>query len=114
MCRQIIEFERLDVRQRMGVFEPGHGRNGCARANVDEHAVTDQHLRSAVVQLHFQGLRAHELPGAHDQLGTAVLVIPQIRGDLVVDHLALPVTDLRHVDRDMPGVHAVICAAAHQ
>jgi hypothetical protein len=114
VCRQIIEFEGLDVRQRTGVSEPGHGRNGCARANVDEHTVTDQHLRSVVVQLHFQGLQAHELPGAHDQLGTAVLVVPQIRGDLVVDHRALPVPDLRYVDRDTPGGHAVICAAAHE
>src|SRR5262249_44381915 len=53
-------------------------------------------------------------PGAHDQLGTAVLVVPQIHGDLVVDRLALPVTDLRHVDRDTPGIRAVIRAAAHQ
>ncbi len=114
MRRQIVELERLDVRERTSGLEPRHARNGRVRADVDEHAVADQEPRAAVVQLDLERLRGHEPAGAHDQLGAARLVVVQMRGDLVVDHAALPAANRRHVDLDSPRLRAVLGAVANQ
>src|SRR5262245_3984721 len=37
-----------------------------------------------------------------------------MRGDLMVDHLALAITHSRHVDGDTPGLRAVLGAVAHE
>src|SRR5881396_3052528 len=46
------------------------------------------------------------MPRPHDQLGTAVLVVPQVRGNLAVDHVALALANLHHVDRHATGLRA--------
>ena len=66
------------------------------------------------VQLDLERLRGHEPAGAHDQLGAARLVVVQMRGDLVVDHAALPAANRRHVDLDSPRLRAVLGAVANQ
>jgi hypothetical protein len=100
MRRQIIELQRLDVREGSGGLEPGYARNRRVRADVDEHPVADQHPHVAAVQLDLERLRGHEPARAHDELGAARLIVLQVRGDLVVDHATLAIADGRHVDRN--------------
>src|SRR5262245_66340000 len=113
MRRQIVELQRLDVREGPGALEPGHTRNGRVRADVDEHAVACQYPRAAVVQLDLERLRGHESAGAHDQLCTTRLEVAQMRGNVLVDHSPLTVTNHRHVDRDPTRLDAVLDAMAH-
>ena len=54
MRRQIIEFERLDMRQRPGRLEAGNVRNCRMRAQVEENPLAGEHARAAVVEVHFE------------------------------------------------------------
>src|SRR5439155_3205521 len=49
-------------------------------ADIEEDLVGRQHARPAVVEAHLERFRRHEMPRPHDQLGAAVLVVPQVRG----------------------------------
>jgi len=75
-------------------------------ADVEEDLVGCQHARPAVVEAHLERFRRHEMPRPHDQLGAAVLVVPQVRGNLAVDHVALALANLHHVDRHATGLRA--------
>src|SRR5262245_60938560 len=114
MRRQIVELERLDVRERAGGLEAWHRRNRRVCADVDEHPIADQHARAAIVEAHLQRLRGHEPARTHDELHAALGVIPKMRGDLRMDHLALALTYRHHVDCDASRLRAVLGAAAHQ
>jgi len=84
------------------------------RADVDENALPGQHARGPVTEMHFQGLRRHKAPVAHDQLGTGRLVIVQVRLDLALDHVTLALEDGRHVGCDGTGHHAELRAVTRQ
>src|SRR5262249_14342956 len=114
MRRQIIELERLDVRERAGGLEPGHARNGRVRADVDEHPVADQHARVSVVQLDLERLRGHEPARAHDELGAARLIVLQVRVDLVVGHATLDIAHGPNVARNRPRLRADLGTMTHE
>src|SRR5262249_37334374 len=114
MRRQVIELQRLDVRERAHRLEARNARNGGVRADVDEPVVTGHASRPAVVHLHLERPRGYEAARAHDQLGAALLVVAQVRGDQSVDHVALASAHRRHVDRDGTGHRAEVCGVAHQ
>src|SRR5262245_2025183 len=59
-----------------------------------------------------EGPGSAEAPGSHDQLGAAVLVGTQVRLDLPVDHVALALANLHHVDRDAIGRRAELRSVA--
>jgi hypothetical protein len=40
------------------------------------------------------------MSGPHDQFGAAGLVVLQVHGDQAFDHIALPLSDFGHIDRD--------------
>ena len=63
MRRQVVELQRLDMRERPGRLEAGNVRDGRVRSDVEEDLLAGQHARAAVVQAHLERLRRHEAPG---------------------------------------------------
>jgi hypothetical protein len=114
MPGQIIELERLDMCERPGCFEAGNIGDRRARPDIDEDLVADEHAGAAVVQAHFDGLRRHETPGAHDQFRAARLVVLYVLGNLGFNHVALALANHRHVDRGGPGLDAVRSGMPHE
>jgi hypothetical protein len=108
---QPVEFERLDVGERLGAREAGGGRDRRARPHVKENPLARQHARAAVAQTYLERFRRHEPPIPHDQLGAALPVQVQVQSDQPLDHLALPLAHLCHVNRDGP-VTIPNCAAS--
>ena len=70
------------------------------RSEVEENLVARQRPRAAIIQPHLKGFRGHEAAGPHDQFGAACLVVPQMQGNLGVNHVALALANFRHVRRD--------------
>src|SRR5262245_23332248 len=64
--------------------------------------------------MYLECFRSDETPAPHDQLGAAVLVGAQVRVDLPVDHVALALPNLHHVDRDAISRHPELRAAARE
>src|SRR4029453_2131371 len=77
MLGQPVELEQLDVRERSGIRQAGNRWNRGMRPEVEEHALPFQHSCATLVQTHLQRLRSDESRRAHDQLGTARLVVFQ-------------------------------------
>src|SRR5262245_29215979 len=96
----VVEFQRFDAGERAGGFQAGHVGHRAVGTDVDEDLVALEDTRPAVVQAHLECFRTHETARPHDQLGAAVLVGVQMRVDLSVDHVALALANLHHVDRD--------------
>ena len=88
------------LRERPGVREAGDWRDRRTRPHVEENPLARQHARAAVAQTHLQRFRRHEPPVPHDQLGAALLVQVQVQSDQPLDHLALALAHLGHVNRD--------------
>ena len=84
--------------------ETRDGRDGRVRAEVEEQLLGGQPPRPAVVQRHLDRLRRDETGGSHDQLRAAGLVAVEVKGDQTVDHVALALEHLLHVDRDRTGL----------
>src|SRR5262249_22879442 len=97
MLGHAIELEKLDIRQRPGVRQPRDRRNGCVGPEVEEDPVASENARPTAIQSNLHGPRCDETSRAHDQFGTARLVVVQVRGDLGFDHLALPLQYASHV-----------------
>ena len=100
MLRQIVELQRLDMRERLGRLQTGNVRKGRMRSDIEKDLVGREHARSSVIQDHFERFRRYETPVAHDQFGTARFVILQVLGNLPLNHLALAPANRRHVDGD--------------
>ena len=100
MRRQNVELERFDMGERLGGLEARNVGNGGVRSHIQEHLRADQRARSAVIEAHFDCLRRDETPVAHDQFGAACLVVAQMRVNERLHHVALALTNLRHVDLD--------------
>ena len=94
---QSIEFERLDVGERLCRRKARNIRDRGMCPEIESHAIAGQHARTAVVQTHLDGLGRDEPARAHDQLGAAGLVIVEVHGDQAVDHIALARQHLLHV-----------------
>jgi hypothetical protein len=110
MCREVIEFERFDVGERPGRLETGNVRNCRTRSDVEEHPITGEDARAAVVEPHLQRLRRHEAPAPHDQFGPGRFIRLQMKVDFALDHVALSLANSRHVGRDRAGHHAKLGA----
>ena len=100
MRGQIIEFERLDMRQRPGRLEAGNVRNCRMRAQVQENPLAGKDARAPFVEVHFDGLGRDETSTPHDQFGATRSVVLQMQFDLAVDHVALALTHRGHVGFD--------------
>src|SRR4030095_6595793 len=81
-------------------------------ADVDEDLVGVKDTRPPIVQTHVEGFRSDETAGPHDPLGAAVLGGARVVADLPVDHVALALANLHHVDRDAIGHRPELRAVA--
>jgi hypothetical protein len=82
MFRYMVELQRLYVRERSGRSEPRYVRNCRVSSDIDEDLITREQARpAAVVQMHFEHLRRHEMPCSHDQFRATRLIFLQSRGD---------------------------------
>src|SRR5262245_10892061 len=114
MWRQIVEFQRFNICEGPGGLEARNGRNGRARSDVEEHLVAYEHARPAVIQVHLKSFRCHEAPSSHDQFGATRLVVLQVGGNLALDHVALALANLLHVDGDRTSHRAKIVSVSHK
>jgi hypothetical protein len=108
----VVEFQRFDAGERAGRFQAGHVGNRPVGTDVDEDLVRVEDTRPPAVQTHLECLRSDEAAGPHEELGAAVLVGAQVRVDLPVDHVALALANLHHVDRDAIGRRPELRAVA--
>src|SRR5206468_3524710 len=70
MWRQVVEIQSLNIGERLGSLEARNTRDCRMRADVEEHLVTRQHARPAVIQAHFECFRRNKAPSSHDQFGS--------------------------------------------
>src|SRR5262245_9456389 len=110
--RHVVEFQRLDAGERGRNFQARDVGNHPVCADVDEDLVCVEDTRPPAVETHLECFRSGETAGPHDQLGAAVLVGAPVRVDLPIDHVALALPNLHHVDRDAIGRHPELRAAA--
>ena len=100
MRRHVVEFERLDMGERVRVRQARNIRHSGMRADVDHDLVAGKHARAAFVQRDIDCLRADETATAHDKFGTCLLVGIQMQLDLAIDHVLLTASHPRHVGPD--------------
>src|SRR5262249_31563236 len=97
--RHVVEFQRFDAGERAGCFQAGSVGTRSGSPDVAEALAWGEDAPPPAVQTHLEGFRSDETAGPHDQLGAAVLIGAQVRVDLLVDHVALALANLHHVDR---------------
>ena len=112
--RQVVEFERFDVRERPGGLETGNGGYCRVRANVEKNLLARQHAGAAVLQANLQCLWRHKAPIPNDQFGAGRPEVLQMQIDLASDHSALAAQNSRHVGRDGTGCHAKLRAVLRE
>jgi hypothetical protein len=103
MQRQMVELQRLDMRQRSRGIEAGNVWKGRVRSEVEEDGVRRKHACASVIQGDLKRFRPRETPGSHDQFRTACLVYLQVRRNLSFNHLPLPLANCTHVNRYRAG-----------
>ena len=106
MRRRIAQFERLDMGQRPRRGQTGHVRHRRMRSQIEENPLGQKDTRGAVVELYLDRLRRDEPPGAHDEFGAGFLEGLDMKDDLALDHVALALTNLLHVDGDGADLRA--------
>ena len=94
MRRQFIEFERLDMGERVRVPQTGNIRHGGVRADVDHDLIAGKHARAAFIQRNLDRFRADETAAAHDEFGAGFLIGLQMELDLTIDHVLLAASHL--------------------
>jgi hypothetical protein len=87
------------------IREARNVRNCRVRSDIEKNLVAGQHTRPAVIQADLERFWHHKAPSPHDQFGAGRLVVPQMQGNLAVDHIPLALANLRHVGRDRTGDH---------
>ena len=97
MRRQVVELQGLDMRERSGVLQAGNVRNCGVGSDVEKNAVPRQRARPSVAQGDLQRLGRRKTRASHDQFGAARLVGLQVESNLAAHHVALALTNLRHI-----------------
>src|SRR4029077_2527312 len=99
MFGDFIEFERLDVRERL-CFSKTRNCFQCGPcAGADDHISTAELTSAPVGKGGLHSFRSNEPPGAQNELGARLPVILHIHLVQADDHLALAVSDARHLNR---------------
>jgi len=76
------------------------------RPEIENDAIPGQHARTAVVQIHLDGLGRSEATDTHDQLGAARLVGVEVHGDRAIDHVTFARQHSLHVGGDGTRHHS--------
>ena len=107
-------FQQLDMCERLGLRQAGHRWNRGVGANIEKDPLARQFARAPAVQTDLNGFWCDEAPLAHDQLGAARFVAIQVHGDKAIDHLSLPLDDLRHIHGEVRGTGCECPAVAQE
>jgi hypothetical protein len=98
MFGDVVEFERLDVSQRLRFHHPRDIRNRGAAACADYDFFAANDLSTAVCKSDRHCLGTDELRRTFDQLRAALLEFVEMHVDQPVHHLALMIARAGHVD----------------
>jgi hypothetical protein len=83
MFRDVIEVQRLDVAQRLGLGQSRNRLKRGPRARIDDHIFATEGAVSAGGQLDFNGPRSNEASCAHHQFRDALLVLVEVNVDQI-------------------------------
>src|ERR1700676_1300200 len=98
MIRDIIQLQKFNVSQG-SCFEQSWDRlNRRPGAGADNDVFSTQDTGFPVRQLDLDGFWSDEMPGAHDNFGSARFEVIQVQGDQIIDHLAFSIANARHMD----------------
>src|SRR5437899_682378 len=112
MFGDLAQFERLDVRERL-CFSKTRNCFQCGPcAGADDHISTAELTSAPVEEGGLHSSRSNEPPGAQNELGARRSVILQIHVVQADDHLALAVSDARHLNREAIVSNAKLFASA--
>src|SRR2546430_995811 len=100
VCGNFVEFERLDVREWLRFSQTRNGSQRGPRTGTDDHVRATQLAAGPVGESNLQRSRSDEPSGSHNELRSRVPVIVQIHLVHARHHLALAVTDARHINRE--------------
>src|SRR5262249_45430783 len=112
--RRLLEFEGLDMRQRLRRSKAANLGDRGMRPEVEEQLIGREHARAAVVESHLKRLRGDKISLAGDQLGAARLEVFPVELDFMADHVALAARRGFHVDDDGAGHDAELLAVSRK
>src|SRR5438034_5320749 len=112
MFRNLVEFECLDMRERLRFSKTRNCSHRSPRTGTDDDVRATQLTSGSVGESHFQRPRSYEPAGSQNELRSRCPVIFQIHLVQAGYHLALAVTDARHINRETVVGDAELLAAA--
>lgn len=107
-----IEFKSLDMRERLRFREARNWFQRGTRARTDDHIRALELTCGPVGHVDFHCSRSDEAPGTQNEFGAGLPVISHIHLVEADDHLALAVSDSRHIDREAIVSDAKFLAAS--
>ena len=114
MFRDVIEFQRLDVRKRLRLDQSRNRLKRGARARIDDNIFATESAGPAGGQLGFDGLGTNEASCAHHQFRAALLVVIEVNVDQAPHHLALSLAHGSHVDLNVLFADSELGAAVKE
>src|SRR5882757_162008 len=100
MFGDFVQFERFDMGERLRFSETSDRSQCGTRTGTDDHISTAELTRATVEEGGLHSSRSNEPSGAQHEFGTGLPVILQIHLVQTDNHLALAVSDARHLDRE--------------
>src|SRR5207302_4080080 len=107
-----IEFKSLDMRERLRFGKARNCFQRGTRAGADDHIRAPQLTCGPIGQADFHCSRSNETPVAQHELGTRLPVILHIHLVQADDHLALAVSNSRHINGEAIVHNAKLFASA--
>lgn len=100
VLRDDVEFEELNVRERLGGLEAGGVVDAGTRAGADDDVVSRNTSRTAALEVDLDCLAARQPCMTENELCAAALKDTFMHADQAIDHIPLALADCTHVDRD--------------
>src|SRR5262249_44259169 len=107
-----VQFERLDMRERLRFRETRDPSQRGPRTGTDDHVGAAQLTVVPIGESDLQRSGSYEPPGSQNELPSRVPVICQIHLVHAGDHLALAVTDAGHLNREAIASDAELFTSA--
>jgi hypothetical protein len=102
---EALPVERLDMRQGLGILQPGDVRYGGVTSHVHKYPLAGQRSLAAIAQTDVQGARSNERTFSENQLGAGRVVLIEMNPNEIIHHIALSRINSRHVDGCRSGVN---------
>src|SRR5215471_11587000 len=113
MLRNHIQFECLDVRQRLRLRQTGDGFDGRVRARTDDDFILMDSAECSIQLSDLQCSGPDEAAGPDDEFHTTLLKDLDMKIDGVGNHPALALTHSGHVDPETVYGDAELLTPAH-